>query len=120
MKNERIDAIIGEMLDHKITRFEAVGRIEDLYAPHQVQAKVEEQDDLHWVICDKKGKIDVLHVVADCPGGDDCELVKHLNDTGTPLDKYLKRGRQYNATRSGKDWTFKDAGAIESTTEKKT
>lgn len=117
---EKVNYVIGEMLDHIVTRVEAVEMIEKIYAPHAPKPKVEDRDDLHWVICNKNGKVDVYHVVQDCPGGDECDLVKYLNDEKTPMDENLKRGRQYDATRNGKGWSFRDAGPVETPKEKKT
>lgn len=111
--NEKVDAIIGDLLTHKITRAEAVEGISELYRPSDTGAtRRTGRNNLHWVDCDKNGKVDVYHVT-DCQGGESCKLIKYLDDDKNPLDKHLKRGRQYEAWYEKSQWTFDDVGESE-------
>lgn len=103
----QVDTIIGDLLNHQITRQEAVSRIEAVYEPgEKPKQHTSQRPELHWVDCSKKGKVDVFHVY-DCEGGETCKLIAYLNDH---MEKHLKRGRQYEAYKAKGQWVFEDAG----------
>lgn len=110
---DTVQTIIGELLDHTITLEQAVTAIDDVYRPKTVSSPRQKgRNNLHWVDCSKNGKIDVYHVT-DCQGGESCRLTQYLNDEKNPIDKHIKRGRQYEAWYEKSQWTFDDVGESE-------
>lgn len=108
-EEERVEMVIDDLLQHTISRNEAVERIYEVLRGGDAADKSAKLDMTerpkgefwHGADCDKTtGKMHVYHF-SDCAGGEKCELFKYLSQPGG-AEKHMKRGWEYTVTKDDK------------------